>query len=60
MLHGSEHCVMIIMSNIIPFKKPEANTEPVIYSDYWEEKVSLFEILEAYKQAAKEKEDGKS
>ena len=51
---------MIIMSNIIPFKKPEANTEPVIYSDYWEEKVSLFEILEAYKQAAKEKEDDKS
>lgn len=51
---------MNIMSNIIQFKKPEANTEPIIYSDYWEEKVSLFEILEAYKQAAKEKEDGKS
>lgn len=41
------------MSIIIPFKKPEANAEPVIYSDYWEEKVSLFEILEAYKQATK-------
>jgi hypothetical protein len=39
------------MSNIIPFKKTEANTEPVIYSDYWEEKVSLLEIIEAYKQA---------
>lgn len=48
---------MNIMSNIIPFKKPEANTEPVIYSDYWEEKVSLLEILEAYKQAVKSKGD---
>jgi hypothetical protein len=46
------------MSNIIPFRKPEANTEPIIYSDYWEEKVSLLEILEAYTQATKEKDDG--
>jgi hypothetical protein len=56
--HGSEHYVMNIMSNIIPFKKLEANTEPIIYSDYWEEKISLFEILEAHKQATKEKDNG--
>jgi hypothetical protein len=39
------------MSNIIPFKKPEANTEPIIDSDYWgTSSYSLLELLQAVKE----------
>lgn len=34
------------MADIIPFPN-KANTEPVIYSDYWGENKSFFELLEA-------------
>ncbi len=42
-----------IMSNIIPFKKQEqqANTEPIIDSDYWgASSYSLLELLQAVKE----------
>jgi len=41
------------MSNIIPFKKQEsqANTEPIIDSDYWgTSSYSLLELLQAVKE----------
>ena len=42
------------MTNIIPFnRKNKANTEPVIWSDYWGENIpvnSLLEILEQVKE----------
>lgn len=43
---------MNTMSNIIPFKKPEANTEPIIIdSDYWgASSYSLLELLQAVKE----------
>ncbi len=40
-------------SNIIPFKKPEpqANTEPIVDSDYWgTSSYSLLELLQAVKE----------
>ncbi len=46
--------MMILMnSNIIPFKKqePQANTEPIIDSDYWgTSSYSLLELLQAVKE----------
>lgn len=47
------------MSNIIPFRKPEANTEPIIYSDYWGDTFPLLELLEALDKA-KEEKNGKT
>ena len=42
---------MNTMSNVIPFKKPEqANTEPIIDSDYWGGSFPLLELLESLKE----------
>ena len=47
---------MNTMSNVIPFKKPEqANTEPIIDSDYWG--ASAFPLLELLQALEKTKDE---
>jgi hypothetical protein len=41
------------MGDVIPIRKYEANTAPIIESDYWSGSFPLLELLEAIEKAKK-------
>lgn len=44
---------MNMQTKILNFKKPEANTEPIIYSEYWGDTFPITDLLEALEKAKK-------
>jgi len=45
------------MTNIIPFPQPKANAEPMIWSDYWEEKIPVTDILSILDEIKKQNDN---
>ena len=44
------------MAEIIPFPS-KANTEPMVWSDYWEETIPIQDILSILEKVKKEQDD---